>query len=295
MFESHLIDATTCTKCQLCVAVCPAMILEKTADNKIAFRKDRTSICIRCGHCMAMCESKSIAIEGISYETNFRELPETNVDYRQLMEFLMIRRSVRNFQQKSVPREVVDRILDIISTAPFGVSPDNVEITVITNKSLIEKAVPEMSKIYMQLGKIIKIPVLGWLIRRSMSQETTNTLMNFIVPHIEMGHYSNVGGIDDIARNSPALFLFHAPKGAEEHTVDAHIDLTYALLAAHSLGLGATAIGLIGPAINQSKPLRAMFQIPAGNEVVETMILGYPKLKFKHAIIRPRKKVTYLN
>jgi len=294
MYESHLIDATTCTRCELCVAVCPAMTLEKTSDNIVAFRKDRTTICIRCGHCMAMCETKSIAIEGINYETNFRKLPATIVDYQQLMEFLMTRRSVRIFQNKPVSHELVDRIIDVISTAPFGVSPDNVEITVITDKSLIEKAVPEMSKIYMQLGKIIKIPVLGWLIRRSMSEETTNTLMNFIVPHIEKGHYTNAGVVDDIARNAPALILFHAPKGAEEHTVDAHIYLTYAMLAAHSLGLGATAIGMIGPAINKSKPLRTMFQIPAGNEVVETMILGYPKLKFKRAIVRPRKKVTFL-
>ncbi len=295
MYESHLIDATTCTKCELCVKICPAGIIEKTGNTNVSFRKDRTDICIHCGHCMAMCETKSISIEGVSYETNFRELPAASVDYRQLMEFLMTRRSVRIFQNKPVTREVVDRILDVISTAPFGVSPDNVEITVITDKSLIEKAVPEMSKMYMQLGKIISIPVLGWLIKRSMSEETTNTLMNFIVPHIEKGHYTNDGGVDDIARNAPALFLFHAPKGAEEHTVDAHIYLTYALLAAHSLGLGATAIGLIGPAINQSKPLRAMFHIPAGNEVVETMILGYPKLKFKRAIIRPRKKVVYLS
>ena len=295
MYESHLIDANTCTKCELCVKICPAGIIEKTGNINVSFRKDRTDICIHCGHCMAMCETKSISIEGISYETNFRELPVASVDYRQLMEFLMTRRSVRIFQNKPVTREVVDRILDVISTAPFGVSPDNVEITVITDKSLIEKAVPEMSKIYMQLGKIIKIPALGWLIRRSMSQETTNTLMNFIVPHINKGHYSYSDGIDDIARNAPALFLFHAPKGAEEHTVDAHIYLTYALLAAHSLGLGATAIGLIGPAINQSKSLRTKFRIPAGNEVVETMILGYPKLKFKRAIIRPRKKVAYIN
>jgi ferredoxin len=259
MNESHFINQAACTKCELCIIVCPAMIPEKTAENKIAFRKDRTSICIRCGHCMAMCESKSITIEGISYETNFRELPASSLDHQHLMDFLMTRRSV------------------------------------ITNKSLIEQAVPEMSKMYMQLGKVIKTPVLGWFIRRSMSKETTNTLMNFIVPHIEHGHYSNAGGVDDIARNAPALFLFHAPKGAEEHTVDAHICLTYALMAAHSLGLGATAIGLIGPAINQSKPLRAMFQIPAGNEVVESMILGYPKLKFKHAIVRPRKKITYVS
>ncbi|MEI7661742.1 MAG: nitroreductase family protein [Bacteroidota bacterium] len=292
---SHLIDVTTCTRCELCVEICPAMIPEKMDNGEVAFSTDRRDICIRCGHCMAMCETKSLMIEGISYETNFREIPGNIIDHTQLMDFLLTRRSVRLFKDKPVPVEMAQKIIDIISTSPFGVSPDNVEFTVITDKSLIEKAVPYMSKIYMQLGKIIKFPILGWLIKRSLSTETKNTLVNFIVPHIDKGHYSNTGGVDDIARNAPALILFHAPKGAEEHTVDAHIYLTYALLAAHSLGLGATAIGLIGPAVNQSKPLRTMFRIPDGNEVVETMILGYPKLKFKHAIIRPRTKVTYLN
>ena len=250
---------------------------------------------MHCGHCLAMCESKSITIEGISYETNIRELPADRLDYRQLIEFLMTRRSVRIFQNNPVPRELIDRILDVISTAPFGVNPDNVEINIITDKSLIEKAVPEMSKLYMQLGKIIKIPALDWLIKWSMPKETQNTLMNFIVPHIEKGHYTNSQNVDDIARNAPALILFHALKGAEEHTVDAHIYLTNALLAAHSLGLGAAAIGLIGPAINQRKLLRSLLQIPSENEVVETMILGYPKLKFKRAIIRLIKKVVYIN
>jgi nitroreductase len=270
------------------------MIIEKTGSGEISFRKDRSDICIRCGHCMAMCESKSIMIDGISYETNFRDITHSTMDHQLLMNFLLTRRSVRIFQNKPVPRELIEKILEVISTAPFGVSPENVEITAVTDKSLIEKAVPYMSKLYLHLGKILKIPFLGWMIRKSMPKETSNTLMNFIVPHLDKGLYNYANGIDDIARNAPAMILFHAPKGAEEHTVDAHICLTYALLAAHSLDLGATAIGLIGPTINQSKPLRTMFKIPAGNEVVETMILGYPKLKFKRAILRPRTRIQYI-
>jgi nitroreductase len=112
---------------------------------------------------------------------------------------------------------------------------------------------------------------------------------------VNKGLYDSSTGIDDITRNAPAIILFHANKGAEEHTVDAHIYLTYSLLAAHSLGLGAAAIGLIGPAINQSKPLRKLFKIPDGNEIVESMIVGYPKLQFKRAIVRPRTKVTFIS
>lgn len=271
------------------------MIIKKTPAGDIRFYPDRISVCIRCGHCIAMCESKSIFIEGISSTDNFRELPQNIMDHEALMNFLLTRRSVRVFKNKPVPREAIDKILEVISTAPFGVSQDNVEITVITDKTLIERSVPEMSKVYIQLEKALKTPILGWVIRKSMPKEASNTVMNFIIPHLSKDLYKLKDGVDDIARNAPSLILFHAPKGAEEHTVDAHIYLTYALLAAHSLGLGATAIGLIGPAVNQSKQLRKLFSIPSGNEVVESMILGYPKFHFKRAIIRPRKNVKYLS
>ena len=40
------------------------------------------------------------------------------------------------------------------------------------------------------------------------------------------------------------------------------ISVTYAMLAAHSFGLGATIIGLISPAINKVKEIKELFQIP---------------------------------
>jgi nitroreductase len=244
---------------------------------------------------MAMCETSAISIEGLSYETNFRPLPPTNWNHAAFMDFLLARRSVRIFKDNPVPVEVLQKIIDTVATAPFAVNPENVEITVVNDKKVIEKALPYMSKMYIQLAKILKVPFLSWLILRSMPKEVSNTLVNFIGPHVKKGLYDSSTGTDDITRNAPVLILFHAKKGAEEHTVDAHIYLTYSLLAAHSLGLGATAIGLIGPAVNQSKPLRRLFRIPEGNEVVESMIAGYPKFPFKRAIVRPRTKVTFIS
>ncbi len=198
---SHKIDLSHCTGCELCIIICPAAILAKNDAEEVFFQADKVGICIKCGHCMAMCEAAAITIEGLSYETNFRPVPQTNWNHSAFMDFLLARRSVRIFKDKPVPVEVLQKVIDAIATAPFGVNPQN---------------------------------------------------------------------------------------------VDAHIYLTYSLLAAHSLGLGATAIGLIGPAINQSKPLRQLFRIPEGNEVVESMIAGYPKFPFKRAIVRPRKKVTFI-
>jgi nitroreductase/NAD-dependent dihydropyrimidine dehydrogenase PreA subunit len=292
---SHKIDLSLCTGCELCITICPAAILSKNEEKEILFQADKVELCIRCGHCMAMCETSAISIEGLSYETNFRPLPPTNWNHAAFMDFLLARRSVRIFKDNPVPVEVLQKIIDTVATAPFAVNPENVEITVVNDKKVIEKALPYMSKMYIQLAKILKVPFLSWLILRSMPKEVSNTLVNFIGPHVKKGLYDSSTGTDDITRNAPVLILFHAKKGAEEHTVDAHIYLTYSLLAAHSLGLGATAIGLIGPAVNQSKPLRRLFRIPEGNEVVESMIAGYPKFPFKRAIVRPRTKVTFIS
>jgi nitroreductase/NAD-dependent dihydropyrimidine dehydrogenase PreA subunit len=292
--NSHKVNDTLCTGCELCIIICPADILAKDEQKKAYFQENKVEICLRCGHCMAMCETYAISIEGLSYETNFKPLPQGSWSHQDFMDFLLTRRSVRIFKNKPVPADVLQKIVDSLSTAPFGVNPDNVEITVINDKKVIEQALPYISGFYTQLAKILKIPLLGWLLLRTIPKEFSNTLVNFIVPHVNKGLY--ISSItDDITRNAPALILFHGKKGAEEHTVDAHIYLTYALFSAHSLGLGATAIGLIGPAVNRSKPLLRLFRIPDGNEVVYSMIVGYPKFPFKHAIIRPRTKVTFIS
>jgi ferredoxin len=293
--DGHTIDHVVCTDCALCVAICPAGILSRDENKKIYFRAGRVDICIKCGHCMAMCEAGAIQIDGLSYEYNFRPLPQTTLDNEAFMDFLLTRRSVRFFKDKPVLKELLQKIVDSLSTAPFGVDPGNVEITVVNDKEMIEKAWPYMSKMYIQLAKILKTPFVGWIFRLIIPKEALNTLINFIIPHVDKGLYDYSTGIDDITRNAPAMILFHSKKDAAEHTADAYIYLTYAMLAAHSLGLGAAAIGLIGPPINQSKALREMFKIPEGNEVVESLIVGYPKYSFKRAIVRPRTKVTWIS
>jgi nitroreductase len=290
---THTINKSTCKECDLCISICPSGILAKNDAGVTVFLPERTCICIKCGHCMAICSKRSISIEGISYEENLPPLPPNPIHYEAFRDFLMTRRSVRHFIDRPVPGEVLHKIVDAISLAPFGVAPDKVEITVVANPDLIRQAIPEISKMYLQLGKMLKFAPMRWLIRRMMPQDAGNTLINFLLPHLQSGLYDFTKE-DDISRNAPAMILFHAAKGAEERTPDAMIYTTYAFLAAHSLGLGATVIGLIGPGINRSRKLKERYQIPSENEVIQTVIVGYPKINFKRAIVRPRKKVTIL-
>jgi nitroreductase/NAD-dependent dihydropyrimidine dehydrogenase PreA subunit len=286
---SHQITISSCRQCYLCIEICPASVYGKSASGETIVIPGMEELCVACGHCMAVCETKSLQVGSLSYDQNFPDLPLHTVDYGNFKAFLMNRRSVRTFRDKAVPEELLQKIADAVSYAPYGVSPDNIEITVIANKELIRKALPDISAVYKQMRKMLKWSLMRRIFKWIVPKEDFNTLVELIGPHLQKGMYDISTGKDDISRDAPALILFHAPAGAGEHTVDSHIAMTYAFLAAHSLGLGATVIGLIGPAINNSKPLQKMFRIPKGNVVVETIIIGYPKIHFKRSIVRPRK------
>ena len=88
--------------------------------------------------------------------------------------------------------------------------------------------------------------------------------------------------------------IFHAGKGAEEHTNNSLIYATYSILAAHSLGLGATMIGIVPAAINKVKEVREIFQIPAENEAIISVIIGYPKYEYKRTIKRKIQNINWI-
>ena len=102
-------------------------------------------------------------------------------------------------------------------------------------------------------------------------------------------------GVEDtITRNAPAMIVFHADKDAENHREDIYVALAFGLLAAHSLGLGACAIDLIPPAIERNPELRRMFSIPDGNEVVASVILGFPRYRYQRTIQRELKSIHWV-
>ncbi len=292
---AHSVNLETCKKCGLCAEVCPNQIMEWVQGKEPGFRADRTSLCIQCGHCMAVCPTQSITAGGLSYEKDFFDLPLGRLGECDFFNFISSRRSVRNFQDKPVPQEMLQRIIDAVTLAPMGFPPHKVEVTVVQNRSIIHKALPQMMKLYGDLNKWMKNPLVRFLMKRKMNLETFNTIQNHVIPAMEKGlPEMKEKGRDIFTRGAPALILFHAPRGSENHTEDSHIAVTYGLLAAHALGLGASAIGLIPPAVERNQVLRKLFQIPGGNEVLASMIVGYPKVPFKRGIRRGLPKVTWV-
>jgi nitroreductase/NAD-dependent dihydropyrimidine dehydrogenase PreA subunit len=289
-----IVDTEICSKCKFCIEVCPCNIIGLNAEDKVHFIEERTSICQKCGQCMAVCSTRAIRVDGLTYEDDLVDLPESSLDYHGFMDFLANRRSVRNFKNKPVPYEIIEQILDSVSYAPFGAEPEKVKITVVNNRKKIEAALPYMAEFLDNIVKWIENPVASFMIRRKRSPETFNTLKNHLYPISKLENYKLKFG-DRITRGAPAIIIFHAEKGAEQHTNNSMIYATYTILAAHALGLGASMLSLVPAAINKVKEVKKIFRIPEENEAVISVIIGYPKFKYKRAIIRKRQTIDWID
>lgn len=286
------VNSNTCSKCGICIEVCPALVIEKDHKGLVGFKSDFTHLCLGCGQCMAACSTRSVFAKGLTYENDFFEFSERS-DFFSLVEH---RRSVRRYKPISVSKDEINNILHAISQAPHGDSHHHVEVTVINSRDKIMEALPIMSKFYDKLEKWLHNPIMCNMIKFKKGKDTLNTLKHHLLPRIEKGIYRNISyEYDGITRGAHTLLLFHAHKDSEEHKEDSYIFVTYATLAAQALGLGSTINGLVPAALNKTKELKKIFNIPDDHEVVISLIMGYPKYKYKRGIKREIKKVNWLN
>ncbi|MBI6875359.1 nitroreductase family protein [Clostridium aciditolerans] len=69
------------------------------------------------------------------------ELPknESIADYESLKSLLISRRSVRDFKEQKIQREIIDKILEVASTAPNGLGSSDVEVMVLDDKEKVDE------------------------------------------------------------------------------------------------------------------------------------------------------------
>lgn len=284
------IDHTLCKNCKLCMEVCPIKRLKSNGQNKMDFVLGREASCQQCGQCMSICKHKAIHIKGIRYDQDFIDLPTNKLTYTNFMDFLSQRRSVRNFTSQAVTDELIQKIIDSIRFAPFGAAPNKMHVTAVNDRKVIESSLSMISAFLNGIKKWIENPVLRLMIRLTQGQETYNTIKKHLYPICKSGIYKLENG-DQITRGAPAILIFHANQDAEAHTYNGLIYATYAMLAAQSLGLGATMVQVVPAAMNKDKRIKGIYGIPQEHDAVMSVIIGYPKYKYIRTIKRNKHKV----
>ena len=165
-------------------------------------------------------------------------------------ELLSKRRSIRDFQDRAVPLQVVTDIIRDSCLAPTASNRQPCRFVIIHDREEIKK-----------LSHVSKQSLLSALAKNPASPLQT---------------YEAVLRDDsyNVFYNAPCLVFIAGPKDLDSLDLDCALTASYFMLAATARGLGTCWVGL-GSHIRDAGILQEM-GLPKGNRIVAPLILGYP-------------------
>ena len=257
------IDLTKCSRCKLCVKDCPTENYRLDQNKQDIIFND--SNCILCGHCIAVCPEDAILYENMKDEAlEFGEIrdPDMFVSFKGIHQLLRGIRSIRQYQPKSVPKELIDNIINTMRYAPTGANIRTLKCLVISKK---EK-------------------------RAELAQSIINALDVSETRELFKAKYEQ--GIDPIFYNAPHVFIIYSKNPWD--TRNATIAMTYGMISAKTLGLGSCWIGY-AHGILAEHPALCTKLTGIQTYVLGVMTIGYPAVKYYRAPPRPPLKGSELD
>lgn len=284
-----------CTGCELCVSVCKdfSLVLE---NGKVAISNTSIFGCIGCGHCMAICPTGAIEISGREISpSDLFQLPtkDSATDYEALLSLLTRRRSIREFTNKPVSDEMIQKIIDAATTAPMGLPPSDVNVLVLNGHTKVRAFAEDFSN-YL---KGMKWFVSGWflaLMRPFWGKANDEMFRGFIKPLFDIYTGRMDKGENLINYDAPLAMYFYGSPYTDP--ADPIVAATYAMIAAESLGLGTCMLGAVHPLIQnggKAKLLREKYGIKFKSREGLFVIFGHPQVKYHKGIRRTFASVTF--
>lgn len=288
------IDHARCTACGLCVDVCKGAPLTLVA-GVVQVDQSRLFGCIACGACMAVCPQNCIHVEGrdLSPEDLF-PLPSENSlpSYDAIMALFQKRRSIRNFQDRPVTQESLDKIIEAVSTAPMGIPPSDVSVLVLESKVTVQRFTADVIEFFRKTEWLFSDPVLT-LLRPFMSKENAAVFRDFLAVAIKGILEKYAEGENWLTYDAPCALYFYGSPFTDP--ADPIIAATYAMLAAESLGLGSCLLGTIPYCFQYSRKLRQKYNIPHKSQQGIMLVLGYPSIIYRRGIKRRLAGVRFIS
>lgn len=283
-----VIHPEICTGCGLCVSVCKAFKL--TIENNKAVTSNATTFgCIGCGHCMAICPTGAIEVFGreLSPQDVFELSGKAEIaDFDQLLTLLQNRRSIREFSDRKIDPEVIEKILTAAKTAPMGLPPSDVNVLIINGKEKTRAFATDFSN-YLKGLKFMSSPFFLALMRPFWGKANDEVFKGFIKPLFKAYTDDMDDGNNFINYDAPLLMYFYGTPYADP--ADPIVAATYAMIAGESLGLGTCMLEAVHPFIQngrKARRFREKHNIKSKSKEGLFVAFGYPAVKYRRGINR---------
>ena len=279
-----------CTKCGICLTICPSMIFELQGDRVVTIRED---LCIKCGHCGATCPADAI-VEPFSDPA---EIPASALDSPGFSDALQLlfrsRRSVRKYSKKPLAREDLEKIVEAGRYTATGTNAQTIHYIVLTDPKKIDElrtiAMPAVMKMFAFVGRVVSMPFAS----RMMGEELRDRMKNQYVPGMKILYDRQMQGEDRLFFNAPAILMVFGEKYDETQAFSCSAALYNCSVMAHTLGIGCCFNGFLHTAINFNKKLRKWMDIPKTEKCYGAMTLGYQNVKYRRLVRRNPARVEW--
>jgi len=258
------VDAEKCNRDGLCIRECPFYLLRPGGDKVPEMVPGAEGGCLRCGHCLAVCPTGAVTLDGTSAEACEPVQADLSVSAAALTNLVKTRRSIRVYKDRSVPREEVEGLLDAVRWADTAKNLQPLHWLLVDGKENI-RTLAEGTIEWMRPQAAYASVVAIW----------------------DRGH-------DIILRDAPLTAVVHAAKTALNPPADGAIATTTLELLAASRGLGSCWAGYFMRAVNNHPPLRRFLNLPEDHVVCAALMLGYPRFSYQRIPPRQAAKVRWL-
>ncbi len=285
------VNIDKCTGCGSCVKACPVFVLGMNEGKSFI---EKGNWCIECGHCGAVCPERAIIQERTIVNKNLEIGDKAAVTPKDCMQLLRERRSVRNYKDKPLSRETIQKIIEAGKYAPTGSNSQRVHYTVITSSETIKAISEEVSRYNSKFFKQLQNKAFASMMKLFLGKNKLNELLLYSPGILHAAEVMEQGKGDPMLHNAPALLIAHAEKWDGSPAFNCAIALYHCSLMAHTMGIGVCFNGWIENTVNINKKLRKMIGIPNDNKCFGAMTLGYQDIKYRRLVERKDPDVEWL-
>ena len=265
------VNKETCTKCGICATICPRGVIFFREKSYPRLLPKADENCARCGHCVAVCPPGSLTHVDIPVEQCLPLERSLDISAEQCTQLIKGRRSIRVYQDRKVPGEEIERIIEVARYAPTGHNDQEVRWLVINDRDEVHR-LSEIGADWMR-----------WVVKNNPQ----------LAPMLEGALQRQEAGMDVFLRDAPAVVIAYAEKNNPVASIDCSIALSYFDLIADSMGLGCCWAGYFIFAATFFSPMIEALSLPEGHQVYGALMLGYPRYKYQRIPVRNEARIIW--
>ena len=260
---SFNVDSEKCVKCGRCVRECSRFCLVMTADGP-APTADAAELCFHCQHCLCVCPTGAVGVEGVSAADCPPAAPIPSAD--EMLNLIRARRSCRVFKPEPLPESRLAALREMLAYPPTGCNARSLQFLMVENPVTMAEIRRKSAEALLTAFEQTPIPPAAARFLRMKPLLKRN--------------------INPIFRNAPHMLAVALPEDTPCSTMDPIIALSYFELYCQTLGIGTLWCGLAYWLDDFMPELFDRIGRAPGYRLGYVMLFGSPEWGFERGAVR---------